>query len=115
MTNTIYAATLDQIPGQVISIPLAGTNVPWLVSGYIEGGYVEVMAMTNVCSISRVGCTTSAGGSSTSGTVWNATSSTNNCTIGNASGYCNQLASLKTRNYLIQMDNIGINCAMMGT
>ncbi|MDR2568913.1 MAG: hypothetical protein LBD23_01275, partial [Oscillospiraceae bacterium] len=79
------------------------------VSNYQEGGFIMIMSMANVCAIPAVGCTTAAGAASSTGTPWNGTSTTNDCTIGSTTGRCNQLASLKDQNYLIQMDNIYAN------
>lgn len=94
--------TLKCQAGKVINIPVGGNNVPWIISGYNDGDYSMVMAMTNICTLpgNPAGCVNSAGSPSATGTVWNLTAGTttsnNNCTQGTG-GACN---------YFTQMTNI---------
>ena len=98
--GTIYTANPD-LQSCVINIPVAGIDVPWVVSGYRDGNYSMVMAIHNLCTLpgNPAGCTT------TTGTQWNVVggAGNNNCSQG-PGGRCSYFAQLD--NVLERLPNI---------
>jgi len=106
--DTIYTAN-PSLQSCVVNIPVNNINVPWVVSGYNDGGYTMMMSMTNLCTLpgNPAGCVDVAGNLSATSTIWN--------TIGGqtASGDPNPIQSLLCSqgasgrcNYFAQMNNI---------
>jgi len=89
-------------PGSVINIPVGGTDVPWVISDYLDNGHALIMAMTNMCTLpgNPAECRDEAGNLNAWGTVWGISTTgiddENRCAQ-NPGGRCL---------YFTQMDNI---------
>jgi hypothetical protein len=105
---TAVSVVDSSVTGKVVNLPIAGTNVNWVITANQENSHVMLVSLENVCKISAVGCTLASGSTSVNYAVWNGDAAGLNCASG--VGYCNQIVTFpKTYNYLQQMTNVYAN------